>query len=136
MGLLMTRMAALDDVISVSQLLSVLVSRCANRGQGTAPGCVQRAAQCSQGLDLLFGKVDGASRRLEALINAKQAIGRRLDSAQVRPPLTQSAPLSSTTTTSSTTHTRWTANESPRDSFAVQRVCVWVDDVVVFCSVK
>ena len=44
---------------------------------------MQRAAQCSQGLDLLFSKVDGAARRLEALINAKQAIGRRMDAAQV-----------------------------------------------------
>lgn len=55
-----------------------------DRGQGQTPGCVQRAGQCSQGLDLLFGKVDGAARRLEALINAKQAIARRLDAAQVR----------------------------------------------------
>lgn len=45
---------------------------------------MQRAGQCSQGLDLLFGKVDSAARRLEALINAKQAIARRLDAAQVR----------------------------------------------------
>ncbi len=57
---------------------------CHGRGQGPTPGCVQRAGQCSQGLDLLFGKVDGATRRLEALINAKQAIARRLDAAQVR----------------------------------------------------
>lgn len=55
-----------------------------DRGQGPTPGCVQRAGQCSQGLDLLFGKVDSAARRLEALINAKQAIARRLDAAQVR----------------------------------------------------
>ncbi len=55
-----------------------------NRGQGPTPGCMQRAGQCSQGLDLLFGKVDSAARRLEALINAKQAIARRLDAAQVR----------------------------------------------------
>lgn len=54
------------------------------RGQGPTPGCVQRAGQCSQGLDLLFGKVDSAARRLEALISAKQAIARRLDAAQVR----------------------------------------------------
>ncbi|XP_076019471.1 vinculin-like isoform X3 [Genypterus blacodes] len=52
------------------------------RGQGPSPGCVQRAGQCSQGLDLLFSKVDSAVRRLEALINAKQAITRRLDVAQ------------------------------------------------------
>lgn len=56
----------------------------AGRGQGPSPGCTQRAGQCSQGLDLLFGKVDSAARRLEALISAKQAIARRLDAAQVR----------------------------------------------------
>lgn len=56
----------------------------ADRGQGPTPGCMQRAGQCSQGLDLLFGKVDSAARRLEALISAKQAIARRLDAAQVR----------------------------------------------------
>lgn len=56
----------------------------AGRGQGPTPGCMQRAGQCSQGLDLLFGKVDSAARRLEALISAKQAIARRLDAAQVR----------------------------------------------------
>lgn len=55
-----------------------------DRGQGPTPGCMQRAGQCSQGLDLLFGKVDSAARRLEALISAKQAIARRLDAAQVR----------------------------------------------------
>lgn len=62
----------------------VFILFCNDRGQGPTPGCVQRAAQCSQGLDLLFGKVDGAARRLEALISAKQAIARRLDAAQVR----------------------------------------------------
>lgn len=66
----------------------VMLQRCpfvfSDRGQGPTPGCMQRAAQCSQGLDLLFGKVDSAARRLEALINAKQAIARRLDAAQVR----------------------------------------------------
>lgn len=56
---------------------------CSARGQGPTPGCVQRAGQCSQGLDLLYGKVDSAARRLEALISAKQAIARKLDAAQV-----------------------------------------------------
>lgn len=55
-----------------------------DRGQGMGPGCVQRAGQCSQGIDLLFGRVDSAARRLEALISAKQVIARRLDAAQVR----------------------------------------------------
>lgn len=65
-------------------ILQFFVFLVSNRGQGPTPGCVQRAGQCSQGLDLLFGKVDSAAHRLEALINAKQAIARRLDTAQVR----------------------------------------------------
>ncbi|XP_064790701.1 vinculin-like isoform X2 [Oncorhynchus masou masou] len=52
------------------------------RGHGLSPPCVQRAGQCSQGLDLLLGKVDGATRRLEALTKAKLAFARRLDTAQ------------------------------------------------------
>lgn len=52
------------------------------RGHGLSPLCVQRAGQCSQGLDLLLGKVDSATRRLEALIKAKLAFARRLDAAQ------------------------------------------------------
>uniref|UniRef100_A0A8C7MR75 Vinculin n=1 Tax=Oncorhynchus kisutch TaxID=8019 RepID=A0A8C7MR75_ONCKI len=52
------------------------------RGHGLSPPCVQRAGQCSQGLDLLLGKVDGATHRLEALTKAKLAFARRLDAAQ------------------------------------------------------
>ncbi|XP_014054074.1 vinculin isoform X4 [Salmo salar] len=52
------------------------------RGHGPSPPCVQRAGQCSQGLDLLLGKVDSATRRLEALTKAKLAFARRLDAAQ------------------------------------------------------
>ncbi|CAN9499862.1 unnamed protein product [Ophioblennius macclurei] len=73
------------DILATTKALGQMTDQIADlraRGQGPAPGCVQRAAQCSQGLDLLFGKVDGAVRRLEALINAKQAIARRLDAAQ------------------------------------------------------
>lgn len=82
-----------ENVSKLFSLLSRVHVKCVDikcvfffngRGQGPTPGCVQRAGQCSQGLDLLFGKVDGAARRLEALINAKQAIARRLDAAQVR----------------------------------------------------
>ncbi|XP_041921534.1 vinculin a isoform X2 [Alosa sapidissima] len=51
------------------------------RGQGPTPGGMQKAGQVSQGLDVLVGKVDGAARRLEALINAKQAIAKRMDAA-------------------------------------------------------
>ncbi|XP_070771600.1 vinculin-like isoform X1 [Enoplosus armatus] len=73
------------DVLATTKALGQMTDQVADlraRGQGPTPGCVQRAGQCSQGLDLLFGKVDSAARRLEALINAKQAIARRLDAAQ------------------------------------------------------
>uniref|UniRef100_A0A3P8VLM5 Vinculin n=1 Tax=Cynoglossus semilaevis TaxID=244447 RepID=A0A3P8VLM5_CYNSE len=73
------------DILATAKALGQMTDQIADlraRGQGPTPGCVQRAAQCSQGLDLLFGKVDGAARRLEALISAKQAIARRLDAAQ------------------------------------------------------
>ncbi|KAM6956781.1 vinculin-like isoform 3-T3 [Aplochiton taeniatus] len=73
------------DVLGTTKTLGQMTDQVAElraRGQGPTPPCVQRAAQCSQGLDLLFGKVDSATRRLEALINAKQAIARRLDAAQ------------------------------------------------------
>uniref|UniRef100_A0A8C6L9M8 Vinculin n=1 Tax=Nothobranchius furzeri TaxID=105023 RepID=A0A8C6L9M8_NOTFU len=73
------------DILATTKALGQMSDQIADlrvRGQGPTPGCVQRAGQCSQGLDLLFGKVDSAARRLEALINAKQAIARRLDAAQ------------------------------------------------------
>ncbi|XP_030297247.1 vinculin-like isoform X3 [Sparus aurata] len=73
------------DILATAKALGQMTDQIADlraRGQGPSPGCVQRAGQCSQGLDLLFGKVDCAARRLEALINAKQAIARRLDAAQ------------------------------------------------------
>ncbi|KAL6101774.1 vcl [Pungitius sinensis] len=73
------------DILATTKALRQMTDQIADlraRGQGPNPGCVQRAGQCSQGLDLLFGKVDGAARRLEALINAKQAIARRVDHAQ------------------------------------------------------
>ncbi|XP_039994296.1 vinculin-like isoform X1 [Xiphias gladius] len=73
------------DILATTKALGQMTDHIADlraRGQGPTPGCVQRAGQCSQGLDLLFGKVDGAARRLEALISAKQAIARRLDAAQ------------------------------------------------------
>ncbi|XP_030011888.1 vinculin-like isoform X3 [Sphaeramia orbicularis] len=73
------------DILATTKALGQMTDQIADlraRGQGATPGCVQRAGQCSQGLDLLFGKVDTAARRLEALINAKQAIARRLDAAQ------------------------------------------------------
>ncbi|XP_010787925.1 vinculin-like isoform X4 [Notothenia coriiceps] len=73
------------DILATSKALGQMSDQVADlraRGQGPTTGCVQRAGQCSQGLDLLFGKVDNAARRLEALINAKQSIARRLDAAQ------------------------------------------------------
>ncbi|KAM7408820.1 hypothetical protein PAMA_002509 [Pampus argenteus] len=73
------------DILATTRALGQMTDQIADlrvRGQGPTPGCMQRAGQCSQGLDLLFGKVDNAARRLEALINAKQAIARRLDAAQ------------------------------------------------------
>ncbi|KAM4729342.1 vinculin-like isoform 2-T2 [Anableps anableps] len=73
------------DILATTKALGQMTDQIGElrvRGQGQTPGCVQRAGQCLQGLDLLFGKVDSAARRLEALINAKQAIARRLDAAQ------------------------------------------------------
>ncbi|XP_053189160.1 vinculin-like isoform X2 [Scomber japonicus] len=73
------------DILATAKALGQMTDQIADlrvRGQGPTPGCMQRAGQCSQGLDLLFGKVDSAARKLEALINAKQAIARRLDAAQ------------------------------------------------------
>ncbi|XP_014838052.1 PREDICTED: vinculin-like isoform X6 [Poecilia mexicana] len=73
------------DILATSRALGQMTDQIGDlrvRGQGQIPGCMQRAGQCLQGLDLLFGKVDSAARRLEALINAKQAIARRLDAAQ------------------------------------------------------
>ncbi|XP_036071473.1 vinculin isoform X6 [Oryzias melastigma] len=73
------------DILATTKALGQMTDQIADlraRGQGPTPGCVQRAGQCSQGLDLLYGKVDSAARRLEALISAKQAIARRLDAAQ------------------------------------------------------
>ncbi|XP_077351365.1 vinculin-like isoform X4 [Festucalex cinctus] len=73
------------DILATHKALGQMTDQIADlrvRGQGPSQACVQRASQCSQGLDLLFGKVDNAARRLEALINAKQAIARRLDAAQ------------------------------------------------------
>lgn len=45
---------------------------------------MQKAQQVAQGLDMLVGKVGNAARKLEALSNAKQAIAKRIDAAQVR----------------------------------------------------
>ncbi|KAG8434951.1 hypothetical protein GDO86_013061 [Hymenochirus boettgeri] len=52
------------------------------RGQGATPLAMQKAQQVSQGLDVLTAKVENAARKLEALTNAKQAIGKKIDAAQ------------------------------------------------------
>ncbi|XP_051504607.1 vinculin isoform X3 [Myxocyprinus asiaticus] len=52
------------------------------RGQGATPMGMQKAQQVAQGLDILVGKVENAARKLEALTNAKQAIAKRIDTAQ------------------------------------------------------
>ncbi|XP_057703365.1 vinculin-like isoform X5 [Corythoichthys intestinalis] len=73
------------DILATHKALVPMTDQIADlrvRGQGPSQACVQRAGQCSRGLDLLLSKVDNAARRLEALINAKQAIARRLDAAQ------------------------------------------------------
>lgn len=44
---------------------------------------MQKAQQVAHGLDILVGKVENAARKLEALTNAKQAIAKRIDTAQV-----------------------------------------------------
>ncbi|XP_031434497.1 vinculin a isoform X2 [Clupea harengus] len=51
------------------------------RGQGPTPVGMQKAGQVGLGLDMLVGKVDNAARKLEAVINAKQAIAKRMDAA-------------------------------------------------------
>lgn len=56
---------------------------CLFRGQGATPMGMQKAQQVGQGLDILVGKVENAARKLEALTNAKQAIAKRIDTAQV-----------------------------------------------------
>uniref|UniRef100_A0A8C1A7P0 Vinculin n=1 Tax=Cyprinus carpio carpio TaxID=630221 RepID=A0A8C1A7P0_CYPCA len=58
------------------------VSDVRTRGQGATPMGMQKAQQVGQGLDILVGKVENAARKLEALTNAKQAITKRIDTAQ------------------------------------------------------
>ena len=55
-----------------------------SRGQGPTPMGMQKAQQVAQGLEILVGKVENAARKLEILTNAKQAIAKRIDAAQVR----------------------------------------------------
>ncbi len=68
---------------SILLLLFILYICCFFRGQGATPIGMQKAQQVGQGLDILVGKVGNAARKLEALTNAKQAIAKRIDTAQV-----------------------------------------------------
>ncbi|XP_051946430.1 vinculin-like isoform X2 [Xyrauchen texanus] len=58
------------------------VSDARARGQGVTPMGMRKAQQVAQGLDIMMGKVENAARKLEALTNAKQAIAKRIDTAQ------------------------------------------------------
>ncbi|MEQ2174165.1 hypothetical protein GOODEAATRI_004967, partial [Goodea atripinnis] len=77
------------DMESLKRSLALIESKMAQakswlkdpQGQPGDPGEVALRVILDEA-DLLFGKVDSSARRLEALINAKQAIARRLDAAQ------------------------------------------------------
>ncbi|XP_053306962.1 vinculin isoform X1 [Spea bombifrons] len=73
------------DILGTCQTLGQMtdqVSELRARGQGATPVAMQKAQQVSQGLDVLTSKVGNAARKLEALTNSKQAIGKRADAAQ------------------------------------------------------
>ncbi|XP_063047731.1 vinculin-like isoform X4 [Engraulis encrasicolus] len=72
------------DILGTSKTLGQMTDQVADhraRGQGASPGGVQKAGQVNQGLDVLQAKVEAAARKLEALINAKQAFARSMDAA-------------------------------------------------------
>ncbi|XP_040294571.1 LOW QUALITY PROTEIN: vinculin [Bufo bufo] len=73
------------DILGTCKTLGQITDQVADlraRGQGATPVAMQKAQQVSQGLDLLTAKVENAARKLEALTNSKQAIGKRIDAAQ------------------------------------------------------
>ncbi|KAM4030946.1 vinculin isoform 2-T2 [Anomaloglossus baeobatrachus] len=73
------------DILGTCKTLGQMTDQVADlraRGQGATPAAMQKAQQVSQGLDLLTAKVENAARKLEALTNSKQAIGKRIDAAQ------------------------------------------------------
>ncbi|XP_018580469.1 vinculin-like isoform X1 [Scleropages formosus] len=73
------------DILGTAKTLGQMtdqVSELRARGQGATPVVLQRAQQVAQGLDILTGKVENATRKLEAMTNSKQAIARRVDTAQ------------------------------------------------------
>ncbi|XP_040176602.1 vinculin isoform X3 [Rana temporaria] len=73
------------DILGTCKALGQITDQVADlraRGQGATPTAMQKAQQVSQGLDLLTAKVENAARKLEALTNSKQAIGKKIDTAQ------------------------------------------------------
>ncbi|XP_056387234.1 vinculin isoform X1 [Hyla sarda] len=73
------------DILGTCKTLGQMTDQVADlraRGQGATPIAMQKAQQVAQGLDLLTAKVENAARKLEALTNSKQAIGKRIDAAQ------------------------------------------------------
>ncbi|XP_016304135.1 vinculin-like [Sinocyclocheilus anshuiensis] len=73
------------DIVGTAKTLGQLteqVSELRARGQGASPVAMQKAQQVSQGLDVLIGKVENAARKLEAMTGSKQAIAKRIDTAQ------------------------------------------------------
>ncbi|CAH2321668.1 vinculin isoform X1 [Pelobates cultripes] len=72
------------DILGTCRTLGQMTDQVSDlraRGQGATPMAMQKAQQVSQGLDVLTSKVENAARKLEALTNAKQAIGKRIDAA-------------------------------------------------------
>ncbi|KAM8924156.1 vinculin isoform 5-T5 [Pelodytes ibericus] len=73
------------DILGTCRTLGQMTDQVSDlraRGQGATPVAMQKAQQVSQGLDVLTSKVENAARKLEALTNSKQAIGKRIDAAQ------------------------------------------------------
>ncbi|XP_053162553.1 vinculin isoform X4 [Hemicordylus capensis] len=73
------------EILGTCKMLGQLTDQVADlraRGQGATPLATQKAQQVSQGLDLLTAKVENAARKLEAMTNSKQAIAKKIDSAQ------------------------------------------------------
>uniref|UniRef100_A0A8C4XHJ6 Vinculin n=1 Tax=Erpetoichthys calabaricus TaxID=27687 RepID=A0A8C4XHJ6_ERPCA len=73
------------DILGTAKTLGQMTDQVAemrDRGQGGSPVALQKAAQVSQGLDLLTAKVGNAAQKLEAMTNSKQAIAKKIDAAQ------------------------------------------------------
>lgn len=73
------------DILGTAKALGQMTDQIAEyraRGQGASPVAIQKAQQVSQGLDMLTAKVENAARKLEAMTNYKQAIAKKIDTAQ------------------------------------------------------